>query len=295
MTATISLESRTEIHDRGYQGFQVYAQGMSGSMKEKAKILPYVREGNIVELGSGNGVVLELLAARFPGSNIVGVDISDTMLKMASERKYKSKVKFVKGDITEIEFKENSLDTIVFCSILHEVYSYNGYDRNILNETLMKAYKALRPGGRLIIRDGVKPKNDLVYLAFKNKETEEKFYRFAKDFGPYEIPFSQEKSTVRLRREDAMEFLSKYIYDVNWNIEVKEQFGIYTSDEYKKQLQRLGFNIIHAESYLIEWLKKTHYEKDVEIFKKINSELIRQEYPDSTMILVAEKPMEESK
>jgi hypothetical protein len=33
---------------------------------------------------------------------------------------------------------------------------------------------------------------------------------------------------VQVARRDAMEFLTKYIYDVNWKYEVKEQFGVFT-------------------------------------------------------------------
>lgn len=291
MTKTLNLENRTEIHDRGSLGFAVYAKGMNRSVSEKAKILPYVKAGNIVEMGCGNGVVLELLSTVYPTSNIVGVDISDTMLDMTYERTKNRNVRLIQEDITKIEFEENSLDTIVFCSILHEIYSYNGYDRNAIHDVLTKAFEALRPGGRLIIRDGVKPKSDLVHLDFKNDETKEKFYRFVIDFGPYKIPFSEEDGKVKLRRNDAMEFLSKYIYDVNWNIEVKEQFGIYTLDQYKTKVEEIGFDIIHAESYLIEWLRKTHYEKDLEVLKKVDNQFVKENYPDSTMILIAEKPI----
>lgn len=295
------VRSRSEIYDRGVEGFMVYAKGMAGSIGEKARILPYVKPGRIVEMGCGNGVVLELLVQSFPDSEIIGVDISDTMLKMAVDRKYDGKrknVTLVKEDITKMDLRENSLDTIIFCSTLHELFSYNGYSKNVVRETIEKAYRALRPGGRLIIRDGVKPEAEEVYLEFKNEETRKKFYRFAFEFGPREIQFAsvddepnkvEKVNKVRLRSEDAMEFLSKYIYDKNWKIEVKEQFGVYTFGEYRVVLEEHGFDVVHAESYLLEWLRRTHYEKDLDVFKLVNGRFVKQEYPDSTMILVAEK------
>ncbi len=282
--------AKKEIHDRGDIGFAVYAAGMDASQKEKARILPYVRPGVIYEMGCGNGAVLELLAMAFPESDITGVDLSDTMLSMARERGYASPVQFLQADITELGLEEESIDTILFCSVLHEVYSYKGYSKEILRDTLENAYRALKPGGRLVIRDGVKPLDCEVLMGFKNRGVEEKFYRFAREFGPYEVQYEIEGEMVRLSRPDAMEFLSKYIYDTNWVVEVREQFGIYTLSEHEEQLCSIGFRIVNAESYLIEWLRVTHYEKDVGLFTRINGELVPQEFPHSTMLLVAEKP-----
>lgn len=284
--------SQKEIHDRGDTGFAMYAAGMDASQREKARILQYVRPGVIYEMGCGNGAVLELLAMAFPESDITGVDISDTMLSMARGRGYASLVQFLQADITELELEKESIDTILFCSVLHEVYSYNGYSEEALLSVLENAYRALKPGGKLVIRDGVKPLDDEVLMAFRNPVAEEKFHRFAREFGPYEIPYDFEGDMVRLSRPDAMEFLSKYIYDTNWAVEVKEQFGIYTLSEYEEQLCSIGFGIVHAESYLIEWLRVTHYEKDVELFTRIKGRLVPQDFPHSTLLLVAEKPVE---
>lgn len=282
--------SQKEINDRGDTGFAVYAAGMDASQKEKARILQYVRPGVIYEMGCGNGTVLELLAMTFPVSDITGVDLSDTMLAMARGRGYASPVRFLQADITGLELEKESIDTILFCSVLHEVYSYKGYSKEVLLDTLKDAYRALKPGGRLVIRGGVKPLDDEVLMAFRNPVAEEKFHRFAREFGPYEIPYEIEGVMVRLALPDATEFLSKYIYDTNWAVEVREQFGIYTLSEYEEQLCSLGFEIVHAESYLIEWLRVTHYEKDVELFTRIEGRLVPQDFPDSTLLLVAEKP-----
>ena len=39
-------------------------------------MLDYVKPGRIVEIGPGGGVVLDLLEARFPSAEIIGVDLS---------------------------------------------------------------------------------------------------------------------------------------------------------------------------------------------------------------------------
>jgi len=295
LLGALLLKTKKEIYDRGKEGFAAYAKSMDASQQEKAKILPYIKPGKIAEMGCGNGAVLELIANTFSDSKVIGVDVSDTMLKMSSERDYKNKnVTLVQDDIKKKLFPDNSLDSIVYCSVLHEVYSYSGYSEEALKETLKNAYDMLSPGGRIIIRDGVKPEDGYLFMKFKNEKTEERFKRFAEEFGPHKIAYEKTGQGYLLESKDAMEFLSKYIYEKNWAIEVKEQFGIYTPKEYAQELEKTGFKIIHNESYLIPWLKETHYEKDVELYRnnKITGEFERAKYPDSTMILVAEKPEE---
>lgn len=283
-------EQTQELYDRGEQGFKIYAKGMEASAVEKARFMLFVKPSAIAEMGCGNGTVLELLSQNFPDSKIVGVDISDTMLEMAGKREYTNgNVDIKKGDATQKIFDDASLDTIVFCSIMHEIYTYNGYDRKKVEQTLKNAAKMLKNNGRIIIRDGVMCENDIVYMKFRNKKTEEKFRRFAEEFGPHKIRYHEEKGMVRLARNDAREFMSKYMYGANWDIEVKEQFGFYNLEQYRQVLEKHGFRIIEAYSYLIPWLKETHYSKDIELYKKADGGFVPVEYPDSTMILVGEK------
>jgi hypothetical protein len=86
-----------------------------------------------------------------------------------------------------------------------------------------------------------------------------------------------------------MEFLTKYIYDVNWKYEVKEQFGVFTLDAWGDELRRAGLKVVHKESYLLPWLRETHWEKDVTIEVKTDKGYRPTDYPHSTMILVGEK------
>lgn len=280
-----------EIYDRGEKGFKIYSQGMENSAVEKVKILPFVKEGIILEVGCGCGTVLELLSRSKPKSRIYGTDISNTMLEKSKERKYtNNNISIIKADAREQALKEKSLDTIIFCSVLHEVYSYSGYSLKSVEDAIGNAYKMLKPHGRLIIRDGVKPEEKTVYMKFKKEEVKKKFYKFAEEFGPYKIKYEEEKGLVNLKKHDAMEFLSKYMYDENWDIEVKEKFGPLTKEEYGSMLRKKGFEVINIESYLIDFLRKTYYENDIELFEKDkNGSLVKTDYPDSTMILIAEK------
>ena len=271
---------------RGPEGFAVYAAGMEASAGDKAKLLAWVRPGDVADLGCGSGAVLELLRRAYPDSRLVGVDASTRMLTACRERF--PGLRFVRGDVSRRLFPDGSLDTIVLCSILHEVFSYKGYSYEPVRRTLRHAARALRPGGRLILRDGVKPaRNDAVRLRFLNEKTAGKFRRFAREFGSGPVSFREAgDGVVVLPRRDAMEFLTKYLYEKNWRFEVKEHFGVYTLAEWGRELEAAGFGVLHAESYLIEWLRTTHWEKDCALVDGAGTPV---EWPHSTMLVAAER------
>jgi SAM-dependent methyltransferase len=273
---------------RAPNGYEVYAAGMEASAADKAKLLEFVRPGIIADLGCGTGTVLELLRRKFRDSQFVGVDLSPEMIDRCSRRFPGAEIR--RHDITLPMFDEASIDTFVLCSIMHEVFSYKGYDYSAVRATIRHCAEALRPGGRLIIRDGLKPeKDDAVYLTFLNQKTYDKFVRFALEFGSSEIVWKLVDNRIVVARRDAMEFLTKYIYDTNWKFEVKEQFGVFTLEAWAEELRKTGLKVIHKESYLIPWLRVTHWEKDVRMEIRKDGEYRPTDYPDSTMILVGEK------
>lgn len=273
---------------RGSHGFQVYADGMDRSAPEKAKLLRFVKPGVIADLGCGVGTLLDLLRTEYPKSRLVGVDLSEEMIAWCRERV--PSADFRRHDISRRLFDDGSVDTIILCSVLHEVFTYNGYDVSFVRDTLRYSAEALKPGGRLVLRDGVKPsRNEAVYLSFRNEEARVKFAWFAREFGSSEVAWKEVDGRVQVARRDAMEFLTKYIYDVNWQYEVKEHFGVFTLEEWVQELRHVGLKPVHFESYLIEWLRKTHWEKDVTMEVRVDGRYAPTEYPDSTMIVVGQK------
>ena len=91
-------------------------------------MLDYVRPGRIVEIGPGGGVVLDLLEARFPDArdhrrrSLAGgrrrtrgarTCRQPSLARRARRRRSAARARAAA-----------SVDSVVFCSILHEVYSY---------------------------------------------------------------------------------------------------------------------------------------------------------------------------
>ncbi|MCW1296897.1 MAG: methyltransferase domain-containing protein [Candidatus Parvarchaeota archaeon] len=280
-----------KLPNRTSEGLITYAIGMEGSMIEKARIIPYVKPKNkhepldVLEIGCGNGVVLELLAKTFTQSRIVGLDLNDELLDMAKRRTYPSRnVELVKADALSPNFREESLDAIVLCSVLHEIKSYGGLEDVV--KCLENSHQMLKKGGRLIIRDGVKPRNQVVHMEFRNNDVRETFYKFVEDFTPYRINYKElGNKKVEISMIDVNEFLSKKDYKLNWEFEVKEHFGIFNLSEYKQLLEKIGFKVLHIEKYLIPFLE-CRYRKDVILMNKKGEEV---NFPASTAIVVGEK------
>src|SRR5262249_32222563 len=130
-----------------------YLASMNAARTDKQRMLDFVRPGRIVEIGPGGGVVLDLLEARFAGSEIIGVDLSKEVVAAleARARGERHGWKVVLGAAAALPevVAPGSVDTVVFCSILHEVYSYatSRFSMDAVQGAIRAAFTALRPGG----------------------------------------------------------------------------------------------------------------------------------------------------
>jgi SAM-dependent methyltransferase len=203
------------------------------------EIMPYIKEGKIIEFGCGSGALLQVLSENFPNSFIVGLDISDTMLKLVNSRNLKNVVA-VRSQAYERVFLEESFDTAIFVQVLHEIYSFAGEDK--VAQAIKVASEVLKREGALIIRDTLKPKPRQVRLSFKNEKIREKFYRFVDEFKPRKIAYKAIGRDIFLDITDALEFITKH-HHPDWEAEMKECHYFFGRGQYIDVLSNLGFNI----------------------------------------------------
>ena len=295
------MSIRADLHSQ--EGIQTYASGMNTSASDKAKILPYIKPGNILEIGCGNGTVLEMISEKFPESSVFGVDMSAQLLGLATQRKYDGDIHLFCCDarkLNAIADAPKKFDTIVFCSVLHEIYS--GFlARSVEDNPAQDAFndtigfidhicaEYLEDGGRLVIRDGIKPQDEMIYVEFDNPEQRDKFFRFVDDFSPFKIEFSYSSNTEKIKMHSThlFEFLTKYFYEKNWNIEVTEQFGWAdpaSITRLMKDCGESGMVPVETETYTLDFLRNK-WENDFTM-TTLNGESYM---PCSTMIYVAEK------
>ncbi|MCD6093986.1 MAG: L-aspartate oxidase, partial [Candidatus Omnitrophica bacterium] len=288
-----------DIHQTSDERRDTCMELIDKNRPDKACILDYVREGNIIELGCGEGAVIALLVERFPKSRVVGVDYNGYMI-LKAKKKIPQAEYFIRDVLYWDDFYkfEGKFDTVILAPILHEVYSFHGREK--VREVIKKAFDLLKPQGILIIRDGIKPKDSQITIKFKTDFAKDQFYRFVKEFEPWKISYKEEKKdsdvVVTLNTQDLYEFLIKSIYgkDYSWKDKMKGAFGCISREEYHRLLK--DYFIVKEEiEYILPYFRgegdvKGRWDEDFEVLKG--------RFPNTHILLVAQKayrPTEEPK
>ena len=107
------------------------------------------KRGKVLDAGSGFGGMDIVLAKRIPGCEITGIDLSDPFLDYSNSRVLNSnlgnRVKFIKADVHNIPFEDNTFDVAFSVSMVHLVKE----PIIMLNEI----ERVLKPNGYLFIKD----------------------------------------------------------------------------------------------------------------------------------------------
>ncbi|HET9625416.1 MAG TPA: methyltransferase, partial [Kofleriaceae bacterium] len=225
-----------------------YLATMNAARGDKQRMLDLVRPGRIVEIGPGGGVVLDLLAERFAGSDIIGLDASREVVDALGQRASAggNRWRIVHGTADDLaRLVGEPIDSVVLCSILHEVYSYATprFSLAAVERVVRAAFAALAPGGRLVIRDGVRPPPGTRRITLLAADAGETFDLYVAQFEGRPIAFRElapgERGArrVELSTADAMEFLYTYVWGAaSFPYEVRELYGVLTYDDYVAHL-----------------------------------------------------------
>lgn len=292
---------RRDAYDR-FHNEESYLNDMNSTGDYKKVILDYITGTTVLDIGPGGGVLLDLIEERLPHARPVGIDISSNVIEALEKRKrLEHKAWEVqKGDALNLRdyVKPGSVDTVIFSSILHELYSYIEKDGSRFNTAtveaaLLSAYEVLAPGGRIIIRDGImtEPEDTWRRIRFLEDDGMEWLSRYASDFKGRAISYEQlADAEVRMPVNDAMEFLYTYTWGAEAYVhEVQEQFGYFTPTQFAECIRRtLGPEalILVQQHYLQEGYAEALAER-IEFMDEDGKAVT---LPDSTCLYVIEKP-----
>lgn len=165
---------------------------------ELIKKLQIAKGEKILEIGFGTGNCL-IKTAKQVGKNgrVVGVDISNGMLKIAREKIEKQKlqdiVKIKQGDVLKIKFQDNSFD-IVFMSFTLELF-----DTPELPIILQKIKRILKPEGKIGILSLSKENNNSILLHFY--EALHRYLPFLIDCRPIYVKKLLEKTNFKIKSQ----------------------------------------------------------------------------------------------
>lgn len=287
--------------------YNTYAVQMDQNVKFKFNdIKPFIARGKIVDAGCGTGALVKILAKEFTESDIIGIEATRKFYEYCKMQDYgDSFVFFYRKNITDQNFKENTINTFIYSSILHEIYSYIG--EKALKKLLKNTFDQLAPHGRIIIRDVVGPANkeEVVLLKLNTRDgkttgeikelsTYAKFFRFAKEFKPRKINFKEViiegTKFIELNLGDAYEYLSKMNYIDNWKSEMHEEFGFWSLSVWKKELEKIGFSIVDgSKEFQSDYIIDKMYAGKAALYKKLGNKIVEIDYPATNMILAGEK------
>jgi len=123
-------------------------------------------DSKILDIATGTGKQAFAFARR--GYDVIGVDLSEDIVKVANRRNIYENVTFIVADATNIPFKNNQFDVSCISFALHDMPLSIG--KKVLDEMV----RVTKPKGKIAVVDHALPKNKisryLVYHFVKAKE-----------------------------------------------------------------------------------------------------------------------------
>ena len=114
-----------------------------------AKVAAEIQDGRVLEIGPGPGFIAIEIAKLQPKVEVIGLDVSETMIELATgnarEHGVSERVAFQKCDAAEMPFGKASVDFVISSGSLHHWEE----PRCILHEI----HRVLKPGHRALIWD----------------------------------------------------------------------------------------------------------------------------------------------
>jgi SAM-dependent methyltransferase len=315
--------TRLEEAEQSRSNMSEYYIQMDISMKEKIdsiinniKIINTDKEIVIYDIGTGTGNLLISLFIifkdQYPDLNLimVGIDLMDTSIRTAVENANKHEVTkqaladghiiFHKSNATKINHELlPKADYIIYSSIIHEIYSYTEQvDSNYVcseikriesvEKAFKQAYRLLKPNGKVIIRDFIRPdmSNEIINVAFKRSKYQDICFTFQKFIDDHqkqsrhfflftlEYPScstlecdDNEYLVYQTNIQTLYEFLYRKDYKNNWEVELNERYGFWTETGISTLLTTGGFKIDLLHKYHNSWIMKNRL-KNIYVYDK---------------------------
>ncbi|MFB7816285.1 class I SAM-dependent methyltransferase [Paenibacillus chitinolyticus] len=255
------FELRRDAYDR-FHNEEEYLETMNRTADYKSVMLEFITGEKVLDIGPGGGVMLDLIEQRLPDKQPVGIDISTNVIEALNRKKQLEghRWEVLKGDALNLKdyVHPGTVGTVIFSSILHELYSYiewNGsrFNLDTVAAALRSAFDVLAAGGRIIIRDGImtEPAEMKRRIRFLAQEDKEWLLRYTGDFAGRQIQVEYvENGDAVMPVNDAMEFLYTYTWGEEAYVhEVQEQFGYFSPSDYADFIGK----VLGPEAVIVEF------------------------------------------
>lgn len=263
----------------------------------------------VADMGCGWGEGSFYLATLNPHIEVVGVDNDPARIEKAKE-KYGllSNLSYVVGNIERPLPEWGSFDGFLNSSVLHHVYSYNGYRQEPVLTALRNQFAALNPGGVLAVRDFVAwPEDRYVYLDLKENgggdtpqtmSEAELLVLFSKTARSLAAPQDQGffLEEVKSRRKKwrrfylpakwAAEFALRKDYRRAWENEAQEEYSFWSPEDYARVLSDLGGRLLYHGPFWNRWIVANRFEGKLVLRDERDRPL---DFPPTNYVALVEK------
>ncbi len=157
----------------------------------------------VVDVGSGPGLLAAEMAAQVgPAGQVIGLDLSDSMLALSAERRAESAtgkcLRFLKADAARLPFADSMFDV----GVSTQVYEYVPD----VPTALAELYRVLRPGGRVVILDT--DWDSIVWAAGDQGRMQRMLQawidRFADPHLPRSLPWQLQRAGFEVKRREVL-------------------------------------------------------------------------------------------
>ncbi|MFB6242057.1 MAG: class I SAM-dependent methyltransferase [Candidatus Nanosalina sp.] len=182
------IEKTIETYENTAEWYEDTHNDIEVMKKQADRFLDRVSGEKILDVGCGPGRDAEYFSEK--GMNVTGIDLTERFLEIASEKV--PEANFVKMDMREIEFKENSFDGIWCCaSLLH-------IPKEEASEVLKQFHDVLEEEG-------------IIFLAVKHGKGEERVQKDHYDGGEKFFVYYQQKEIENMVEDSGFEIISSEI------------------------------------------------------------------------------------
>lgn len=255
-----------------------YFERMDAALGDKLRVVDYLPHPldlppRIADMGAGSGQ-LGMAIARLVDATVYGVDNHpDALARMSTAQFQPPGFTAVRGSFADLETLAGplGLDAVVCSAVLHEVFSYapaNCDASGFLDPTelwaawtaaISQSAAALRPGGRLIIRDGVAPADsDLPATIFAPDDAAARLVARYQELSPFAAAVLEPAGAAPGNRQWFADryAIAQALLTVTWGPDSlhREALELYALDTLSNYQERVlaaapSLRAVHAEAY----------------------------------------------